>query len=525
MSRDFGKTFNIIMSEHKKLFKSAGVVSFFTLLSRILGFIRDVVIAKMFGTAAAAQAFVVAFRIPNTLRHLVGEGAANAAVIPVLSEYLDKKDNKEFWRIANLLLCCVVVILSAIACLGTMFAPSIVRVIAFGFVNDPEKLALTIKLTRIMFSFIFLIGLAAYLMGILNTLKHFAAPAAGSCFLNITMIIFGLYLCKYFEEPIVGLAIAVLIGGMLQLAIQIPVLIRKGFKFKWGFGFKHPAIKKMGKLLVPRMLGSSIYQLNVFIDTMFASLISIVGDGAIAALYYANRLIQFPTALFGNALATACLPTLSQKAINNDMKAFKKTVEVSLRTLLVLLIPSSIGLLVLAKPIISLLFERGMFDVNSTQMTSYALAFYCVGLFAYSGARVITSCFYALKDTVTPVKITFLCLIVNGVLNFLLMRKLQAGGLALATSFSSMINFFILIFLLRKKIGSLGLSDLIINTVKTLIVSLAMGVCCFISYMKSNIYFGNGISLLISIISGILIFFLLGWNFKIFKDLKLKFKS
>lgn len=381
------------MSEHKKLFKSAGVVSFFTLLSRILGFARDMVIARMFGTGAAAQAFVVAFRIPNALRDLIGEGAANAAVIPVLSEYLDNKDNKEFWRVANLLLSTVVIILAAVSLLGTLLSPLIVRIIAFGFMNDPAKLDLTIRLSRIMFSFIFLVGLSAYLMGILNTLKHFAAPAAASVFLNITMIVFGIYLCKYFQDPIIGLSISVLVGGVLQLIVQIPVLIKKGFKFRFEFDFRHLAIKRIGRLLLPRMLGSSIYQLNIFIDTMFASLGQIVGEGAIAALYYANRLIQLPTALFGTALATACLPTLSQQAIANDMNAMKKTIEVSLRSLLVLLIPSSVGLFVLSEPIIRLLFERGEFDALSTQMTSFAMAFYCVGLFAYSGARVITSCF------------------------------------------------------------------------------------------------------------------------------------
>ncbi len=513
------------MLEHKKLFKSAGTVSFFTLLSRILGFVRDVIIARMFGTGAAVQAFVVAFRIPNTLRHLVGEGAANAAVIPVLSEYLDKKDNKEFWRVTNLLLSTVVIILAAIALLGTILAPLLVRIIAFGFVNDPVKMELTIRLTRIMFSFIFLIGLSAYLMGILNTLKHFAAPAAASCFLNITMIVFGLYLCRYFHDPIIGMSIAVLIGGFLQLIVQIPVLIKKGFRFRFGFDFHHPAIKKIGNLLLPRMLGSSIYQLNVFVDTMFASLGQIVGEGAIAALYYSNRLIQFPTALFGSALATACLPTLSQQAIANDMDGLKKTIEVSLRSLLVLLIPSSIGLLMLSEPIVRLLFQRGEFDAVSTQMTSFALAFYCIGLFAYSGARVITSCFYALKDTVTPVKITFLCLLINVIFNFLLMRLLQVGGLALATSISSIANFFILIFLLRKKIGNLGLVALIANTLKTFFISLAMGAFCLWSYSLSSATLNNGLSLLISIIGGIIIFFLMGWYFKIFKGIVFNFKS
>jgi Uncharacterized membrane protein, putative virulence factor len=194
------------MSEHRKFLKSAGIMGVFTLMSRILGFIRDIIIAKLFGTGMAAQAFVVAFRIPNTLRDLVGEGATNAAVIPVMSEYLNK-DKKEFWHLANVLLNIFVVVLAVITVAGIVFAPLIVRMIAFGFVDSPEKMLLTVHLTRVIFSFIFFIGLAAYAMGVLNTLKHFTLPAIGPCLLNITMIVFGLWLCKYFQEPIMGMAV------------------------------------------------------------------------------------------------------------------------------------------------------------------------------------------------------------------------------------------------------------------------------------------------------------------------------
>jgi len=509
--------------EHKKIFKSASTVSFFTLISRILGFLRDVVIARLFGTAEAAQAFVVAFRIPNTLRHLVGEGAANAAVIPVLSEHLDGKGRGEFWHLTNVLLNLLVIILAAISIIGTICSPIIVKVIAFGFLQDPEKLDLTIRLSRIMFSFIFFIGLSAFLMGVLNTLKHFSVPAAGSCLLNISMIAFGVYFCRFFKEPVIGLAIAVLIGGFLQLVVTIPVLMKKGFKFRFALEFAHPQVKRIAGLLLPRMMGSSIYQLNVFVDTMFASLAGIVGEGAVAALYYANRLIQFPTAIFGNALATACLPTMSEQAFVNDMPGLKKTLEMTLRTLLVLLIPSSIGLLVLSKPIVQLLFQRGEFDALSTQMTSFALSFYCLGLFAYSGTRIVTSCFYALKDTVTPVRVTFWCLIINTIFNFLLMRPLQSGGLALATSISSISNFFILAVILRRRIGSLGLKSLLKGTLKILIISLIMGAWCFWIYYLLAEVLGNGLSVLSAIISSIVIFCLTGWRFNIFKGFHFRF--
>ncbi|MBU1087963.1 MAG: murein biosynthesis integral membrane protein MurJ [Candidatus Omnitrophica bacterium] len=509
------------MSKNQKLFKSARIVGGFTLISRILGYVRDIVIARYFGTATiAAQAFIVAFRIPNTLRHLVGEGAANAAVIPILSEYLGEDKKKEFWHITNIMLNLIIIILAIITIIGTLLAPLIVRIIAFGFVHDPAKLELTIYLTRIMFSFIFFIGIAAYGMGVLNTLKNFAVAAAGSCFLNITMIIFGVWVCQRFEQPVVGLALAVLIGGVLQILVQIPIMLKKGFYFEWAFDFSHPAIKKMGRLLLPRMLGSSIYQLNAFLDTFFASFSNIVGQGAIGALYFSNRLIQFPTALFGSALATACLPTMSRQAIKNDIVGLKNTLTVSLKTLLVFLIPSTVGLLVLAKPIVEILFERGEFDELSTQITAAALMYYCLGIFFYSAARVLTSCFYALKDTRTPVKATFFCLLLNGVLNFILMRWLKVGGIALATSISSAVNFFLLLYLLRQKIGIIGFAKVMKMFYAIILASIVMGAGCFYAYDYCHKLMAGWQALAAAVITAMLVYLIMGWSLKIFKGFK-----
>jgi putative peptidoglycan lipid II flippase len=510
------------MTKHKKLYQSAGIVGGFTLLSRILGYVRDMVIAGAFGTASiAAQAFIVAFRIPNTLRHLIGEGAANAAVIPVLSEYLKDSDKKEFWHITNVLLNLIIIILAVITILGTVFAPVLVRIIAFGFTQDPEKLELTIYLTRLMFSFIFFIGIAAYGMGVLNTLKHFAVPAAGSSFLNITMIIFGVWVCGMFEQPIVGMAYAVLIGGLLQVLFQIPVLIKKGFYFEACVDFKHPAVKRIGRLLLPRMAGSSIYQLNVFLDTFFASFASIVGEGAIAALYFSNRLIQFPTALFGNALATACLPTMSEQAIKKDTDGLKQTLNVSLKTLIVFLVPSTVGLFVLAKPIIHTLFQRGKFDVLSTQMTSFALMYYSAGVFFYSASRVTTSCFYALQDTKTPVKATGFCLIINAVLNYLMMRPFQVGGIALATSISSAVNFCLLIHFLKKKIGPIGFWQVVHVFIPVLLASIVMGISCVYAYDYFYGFLADWQSLTLSVLIAMAVYLVMGWTLKIFKGFRL----
>ena len=516
-------TLYLFMAEHKKLFKSAGIVGIFTLLSRILGLVRDVIIAGLFGVSMPAQAFVVAFRIPNTLRHLVGEGATNSAVIPILSEYLTKDDSEEFWRITRILFSIFSIILISVAIIGIVMAPIIVRIIAFGFINDPAKLALTISLTRIMFSFIVFIGLAAYVMGILHTLKNFAISAASSCFLNITMIIFGLFVCPKLEEPILGMAYSVLIGGFLQLAVQIPILMKKGFRFRlWG-ALVHPAANKIGKLLIPRMVGSSIYQLNIFADTMFASLGHVVGDGAVVALYLGTRLVQFPTGLFGHSMATVSLPTMSIQAVENDLENLKKTLIFSLRSMLVFLVPSAVGLMVLALPIVKVIFMRGQFDLIAAQMTANALMFYCIGLFAYSGVKVVTACFYALKDTKTPVKITGFCLILNIGLNIILMNPLKASGLALATSISAVINFFLLLYILQQKIGKINIRELINGIFIILVLSACMGCLCWYSFNFFSNY-STGIRLLLSISMGVIFYLGAGWILGIFKGLRLKYE-
>ncbi|PIW68698.1 MAG: murein biosynthesis integral membrane protein MurJ, partial [Candidatus Omnitrophica bacterium CG12_big_fil_rev_8_21_14_0_65_42_8] len=288
----------------KHIIKSAGIIGFATVISRVLGFMRDIIIAKFFGTAKYAEAFVVAFRIPNMLRDLIGEGAANAAFVPVLSEYAVKK-KEEFWELANVILNLLLITLSAITIAGVLASPLIVRLIAPGFLDDPEKFAITVRLTRLMSPYILLIGLTAYMMGVLNSLKHFSMPAFGPCLLNIAIIICAII----WGESVMGLASGVLIGGVLQLAVQMPVLYKKGFKFSFTRKLNHPAANKIGILLLPRMLGSCVYQVNLFINTILASLSGIVGSGGVAALYYANRIFQFPLAIFGIAIAQAILPT------------------------------------------------------------------------------------------------------------------------------------------------------------------------------------------------------------------------
>lgn len=439
----------------RSLIKSTRIVGLATLASRILGFVRDVIIAKLFGTGTRAQAFVVAFRIPNLLRQLVGEGATSAAVVPVLSRLKTLGKEDEFWQVANCLLNILIVLLACLTLLGELFAPYIVRAIAPGFIKDPAKLYLAIRLSRFLFPYLLLIGLSAYAMAVLNSLKHFALPALGPCMLNISLIASALIFCPRLAEPVYGLAIGVLIGGLLQLAIQVPLLIKKGLFKKRDFCFVHPRVKEVGRLFLPRTLGIAVYQINIFVDTILASFAWIVGEGAVAALYYSSRIVQFPLALFGLALAQVALPTLSGLVARDNLVELKETVSFSLRSIFTMMVPATVGIMVLARPLVNILFERGSFTSYSTTITSSVLFFYCLGLTGYAGIKILASCFYALKDTFTPAKIAVFALLVNIILNLILMWPLKVAGLALATAISATVNFILLLFVLRKRIGKL----------------------------------------------------------------------
>jgi putative peptidoglycan lipid II flippase len=503
-----------IHASHKTIARSAGLIGLATLCSRILGFIRDIVIARLFGVYVYAQAFVIAFRIPNLFRDLVGEGATNAAFVPVFSEYTVKHSKEEFWELANVVLNLLLVILMSLTLLGILFSPVIVRAIAPGFTAFPQKLETTIRLNRIIFPYILLVSLAAYSMGLLNSLRHFAVPAFAPCLLNISIIVFVLL----FKEGIKGLALGVLVGGVLQLAIQIPVLYKKGFRPKLFRRFRHPAAFTMGRLMLPRVLSSCIYQLNNFIDSIFGSLAWIVGEGGVAVLYFSYRLIQFPLGVFSHALSQAILPTLSTQALEDSPLRLKATLSWGLRSTFFVMLPASVGFMVLAHPIVSTLFGGGRFDLTSVHITAQALFFYSIGLFAYGATRILQNCFFALKDTMTPTKVAGLALVVNVSLNVALMFPLKVAGLALATSLSGINTFFILFWLLRKKLGGLGARQIFVSFLRILLASIGMGgVCYFVS--KSAFPGGETLekvaNLGLSLISGVFSYIIFCFIFKV----------
>lgn len=439
---------------HHVLLKSSGIVACGVLASRVLGFARDVIIARFLGTGFLAEAFFVAQRIPNLLRDLVGEGAANAAVVPVLSEYAHQKSKEEWQECINAVLAWGVIVLGSITVLGIIAAPWIVRLIAPGFAGQPGELQLTVDLTRIMFPYLILIALTAFQAGILYSLNAFFAPAFGPCLLNVAMILSAWAACLFSWPLAYAISVGVLVGGIWQFAAQWLALRKRGVYWKMPVSLNHEGARKIGRLLVPRLWGGAVYQLNVFVDTFCASLAVIVGAGGIAAIYYANRMIQFPLGVFGYALSSVALPSLSKIAQEKDMAKFKSTLFFSLRNLMLVLIPAALGMVIFSTWIIHTVFQRGAFDADSTAVTSHVLVFAALGLPFFGASRILVSAFYALQDTKTPVKTATICLVVNVVLNAVLMFPLKIGGIALASSIAGAVNCLLLFQGLHQRLNS-----------------------------------------------------------------------
>jgi putative peptidoglycan lipid II flippase len=464
-------------------------------------------IANFFGAGLVADAFFVAYRIPNLLRRLLGEGALSASFIPVFTEYLTTKPKEEAQRLARISGLLLLATLSILTILGIIFSPIIVRVIAPGFIKDPQKLSLTITLTRILFPFMMAIGMAALALGILNSLHRFIIPALAPSLLSISEIFFILFICPLMERPIIGLVLGVLVGGFAQFFFQVPALVKKGFLLpagrsysnprlklmdypqnllknwnvlwkRWTSILNHPGVKRIGLLMLPATLGLSVSQVNTFVDTICATLLR---EGSVTALYYANRLMQLPLALFGTAIATVALPMMSRSVAATNMEELKDTLSLSLRMIMFTIIPASLGLIILGSPIISLLFERGRFTSQATQATSWALLFYSTGIVAYAGVKVVASAFYSMQDTRTPVRIASIAMVANIVLNLILMRILDVGGLAFATAIASFINLLILLYYLRKRIGRLGGKKVMFSLTKIILASSAMATACIYS--------------------------------------------
>lgn len=444
------------VADNKRVNKAAGVVGTATLLSRILGYIRDMVIASFFGAGLSSDAFIAAFRIPNLLRRLFGEGSLSVAFVPVFTDCLNRQGRAEAERLANSALRLAALVLSAVAVLGVLVAPMLVHLLAFGFTDNPEKYALCVNLTRIMFPYITFIGLVALCMGILNVFGHFAAPALAPTLLNLAMIgsVIGVsWMSDSHIVRVTGLAVGVLIGGVLQLGFQAPFLIQQDIRFWRPARLWHPALGKVLKLMGPTIFGAAVYQINSMVGTLLGSMLP---QGSISYLYYADRLVQFPLGVFAIALATAVLPTLSRQASDQQWDALQETFRHAMRLVFFISLPAMVGLIVLREPIVALLFQRGEFDLQATRLTASALLYYAIGLWAFSAVRIVLNTFYALMDTRTPVKIAMISIAANALCGVILMWPMKHNGLALALSLASILNFGLLTMALRRKMGALG---------------------------------------------------------------------
>jgi putative peptidoglycan lipid II flippase len=461
--------------------KSAGSVGIAVFSSRILGLIREQVMAVLFGAGTYMDAFVVAFRIPNLLRDLFAEGALSAAFVTVFTDFDQKKGPEATWRLANNVLICLTLLLSVITLLGMIFSENIIRIMAPDFDLIQGKIALTQLLTNIMFPFLVLISMAAVVMGILNTKGRFFIPAMASTFFNLGSIVGGVSLAwwaapAFGQPPIVGMAFGTLLGGFLQLAIQLPSLQRSGFAWRPYLNLKDEGLRRIMILMIPAVIGLSATQINIFINTNFAARCA---EGSVSWLNYAFRLMQFPIGIFGVAISIAALPVISRQVSQGDLGALKSTYVSSLIMAFLLTIPASFGLAFLAKPIIRIIFEHGRFNAADTLHTAEALAFYAVGLFAYSSIKITVPVFYALNDTKYPVMASFLAVVTNILIVSSTLEAFQHKAIAFSTSITMIINFLFLSTVLYAKVGGYNWRYLLTSMIKITFASLIMGLLTF----------------------------------------------
>ena len=436
--------------------RSAGVVSVAIAMSRLTGLVRESVLSRFFGAGAVMDAFNLGFRIPNLTRDLFAEGALSSAFVPTFTEYLTTKSKQEAARLANLVATTLIIVVGMICALGVLFAPVLVRVLAPGFEEIPGKFELAVTMTRIMFPFLLLVALAAQAMGILNACNRFFVPAIASTFFNLGSVVIGLITGYVIGphvhlSPIEGMAVGVVCGGALQLAWQIPSLRRAGFHFRPELHWSHPGLIHILQLMGPAILGNAATQVNVMVNTNFASQL---GNGPVSWLGYAFRFMQLPLGLFGVAIASATLPSISRSAAAGRIDEFRRTLSRSLAMVLLLTIPSSIGLAVLGRSIIGAVYQGGRFTISDTNQTALALSCYALGLAGYSALKVLSPSFYALNDARTPMFISLVSIAVNFTVAYTLTHHTTLGhaGLALSTSSVATFGAIVQFWLLRNRI-------------------------------------------------------------------------
>lgn len=451
MQGDFqstGMTCARLTSRSMNLLRTLATVSSFTLLSRILGFVRDVVIARSFGASVYTDAFIVAFKLPNLLRRMFAEGAFSQAFVPLLAEYRNRRGEAETRALVDRVATLLFLVVLGVAALGVIGAPALIYLSAPGFAADAEKFALTVDLTRITFPYILFMALVALAAGILNTWSRFSLPAFTPTLLNLSFIGMALFAAPYFDPPVMVLAWAVFLGGILQLAIQLPALKRIGMLPRFDFAPGDPGVRRVMTLMVPALLGVSVAQISLLINTVFASFLT---SGSVSWLYYADRLMEFPAGLLGVALGTILLPSLARAHSSKQSEEFSALLDWGLRLTFLLTLPAALALALLGVPLLATLFQHGAFTATDVLQTRAALVAYSIGLTGLILVKVLAPAFYAQQNIKTPVKIALITLLATQAMNLAFIVPLKHAGLALAIGLAACLNAALLFYGLRKR--------------------------------------------------------------------------
>jgi putative peptidoglycan lipid II flippase len=494
--------------------KAAGIIGIAVMCSRLLGLAREQIFAALFGGGGAMDAFTAAFRIPNLLRDLFAEGALSTAFVTTFSKTIARGGDDAAWDLANKVATLTAVILGVLCVAGMVFSVQLVAALAPGF--DPEKAALTAQLTRIMFPFILLVSLAALVMGMLNSKSVFGVPAMASSFFNLGSIVGGVTLGFWIDphfgpRALVGLALATVVGGALQLAVQLPSLARLGYRFHPDFQWRDAGVKAILLLMGPSVIAASTTQFNVLVNSMFASTL---GDGPIFWLAIAFRLMQLPLGLFGVALGTVTLPLLSRLVVAGQMTGFRDELARAMRLALLLTIPSTVGLIMLAEPIISVLYQHGKFNAYQAAQAAGALRFYAIGLAGYAALKVLVNAFYALDKRKTPMLVSFVAVALNLLLNWIFTFRLGWGhrGLAFSTGCIATFNFLLLYTLMGRHLGGLESRRMLVMLAKVAAAAAALVAVCaasthwLLADWATQTFLSKLGALLVTVIVGALVF-------------------
>jgi putative peptidoglycan lipid II flippase len=459
----------------RRLARSAGVIGIATMTSRVLGLVRDQVMAYLFGAGNAVDAYNVAFRIPNLVRDLFAEGAMSAAFVPTFTRYLTREGRPAAWRLGNHVVNALLIGTALLVCAGLIFTQPLVTMFAEDYSSVPGKLELTILLTRIMLPFLTLVAVAAAFMGMLNSLNRFFVPALSPAMFNVASILCAVLLVPVMPRlgwpPITAMGIGVLIGGIGQILIQWPVLRKEGYRYQPLLDIREPGLRQVLILMGPGTLGLAATQINVFVNTVLATG---EGTGAVSWLNYAFRLMYLPLGIFGVSIATAAMPAIARHAAREDVPGMRHEVASGIAMMAVLNIPATLGLIVLARPIIAMLFERGAFTSQDTDATAAALMCYALGLTGYSVVKVVSPTFYALHESRTPVMVSAASVLVNAALNIAFVKRFGYLGLAVGTSLTALLNASVLLALLRRRLGGIEGTRLLAVFGRSLAVAVVM---------------------------------------------------